>query len=1568
MHVRRRNGHVWINFIALLCLCDGSASQLSYSVPEEVNKGTVVGNIAKDLNLNMPELETRDLRIVSSFSKKYFDVNLLTGNLFVNERIDREELCPLVAKCSVKIQAALKDPMSVHRIEVNILDMNDNSPSFIDSWHVLNISESMSQGERYLLPVAVDADIGNNAVKTYKLSQNEHFSLDVQSGGEHGVSAELVLQKALDREKEPVIKLILTAVDGGKPARSGTLQLTVNVIDANDNTPVFSKSLYKARITENATPGTFVIKLNATDLDEGSNGKIVYSFIKRGNIDPSNIYNLNSETGEITVRGHLDYEETAAYEVRVQAMDHGPFPRSAHAKLLIEIIDVNDNPPEIAVTSLMTPVSEGAELGTVVAFITVNDEDGGNNGVTKCSLVGSVPFKLTPNYKNDYSIVVDGPLDREQVSLYNVTITAIDEGSPPLSSFSVINVHVADVNDNPPQFMEPVIHAFVKENSPVGSLLHTIKAFDSDQDTNAKITYKLLHSSPKTVPISSVLNINSETGDIVSLQSFNYEELKTFQFKVQATDSAWICLAAVVLGCSLEAVFGQLSYSVSEEVNLGTVVGNIAKDLNVNVQDLESRMFQRSAWMYFMCLILDYCWNDAAGQLTYSVSEEVNRGTFVGNIAKDLQINIQDLEPRMFRIVAGSKRKYFEVNTKTGILYVSERIDREELCAKAMKCTVNVEAVISEPLKLYRIEINILDVNDNFPYFNAKSQSIDIAESTLPGIKFPLLQAYDADVGKNAINTYKLSLNEHFSLAISKSGESISTELVLQKALDREKEPLIRLTLTALDDGSPPKSGTSEIIINVLDNNDNTPVFAKSLYKTRVFENVPIGTTLLTLNATDADEGTNKEITYTLSTKEQDHILEIFKLDPNTGILTVKGNVDFEEYPAFEIRAQASDNGQPPMSAHCKVLLEVVDLNDNSPQITVTSLLNTVKENAKIGTAIALVSVLDKDGGKNGEVQCAVNDNIPFKLESNYKNYYSLVVDGPLDRESMPSHNVTITATDGGNPSLSSTTIISIDISDINDNAPQFSSPNINVYVRENTQVGVLKTVSANDEDTGENSKVSYSFLSSNKDSLRISTMVNINSETGDIVSLQSFNYEELKTFQFKVQATDSAVFGQLSYTVSEEVNLGTVVGNVAKDLNLNVQDLESRMFKVIAGSKRKYFEVNLKTGLFYVNERIDREELCGNDPKCALTVEAVINNPLKLYHIEITIADVNDNSPLFLSKLQVLNITENTATGTKFPLHPAHDADVGKNTVNLYKLSQNEYFSLETNKGEIITPELVLQKLLDREKKAVIMLTLTAIDGGTPAKTGTMTIIVNVLDINDNAPVFNQTLYKTRVYENAKVGTSIITLHADDLDEGKHGEIIYSFSEVGRGKQTDIFEIDKITGTVTNIKNIDFEEKNAYEIRVQASDGALFPMTSHAKLLIEVLDVNDNAPEITVTSLLSTVKEDASTGTAIALVSVFDKDGGKNGMVSCKISNDVPFKLETNYKKYYSLVVDGPLDRESEPQYNIIVLLTFCSGTVSGQLSYAVTEEVNPGTSIGNIAKDLNINFQDLESREFKI
>ncbi|XP_078810329.1 protocadherin alpha-8 isoform X32 [Oryzias latipes] len=520
--------------LPLFHLWSAAATRIVYSVTEELSLGTTVGNLAKDLHLNVQELEDRGFQISGAY-KEYFEVDLKTGALLVKGRIDREELCSRKVKCSLEVEAIVNSPLNLYRFEIKILDVNDNAPFFRIPGIALNVSESAVPGEKFALPKAFDADVGAFSVKGYKLSANEYFSMDAQNNGDPTESAEMELRKALDREKQAVIKLTLTATDGGKPPKSGTLLITVNVQDVNDNIPVFDKALYKATVLENAAPGTSVISVHARDLDEGPNGEIQYSFINQDNDNTVDKFSINVLTGEISVNGELDHEKNNAVEIRVQAKDSGVSPRTSHCKVLIEIKDVNDNPPEISVTSVVNTMKEDAPPDTMVGLITVKDYDAEENGDVDVNILDSVTFKIKNTYKNHYSLLVNGPLDREVASEYKIRITAADKGQPPLSTTAIVTVHVSDVNDNAPRFKEPEINIFVKENGPTGDVIFTLTADDPDIGENAKV--KFLANDQKDKLLSSVITVNSDTGDIVALQSFDYEKLKTFQFKVQATDS-----------------------------------------------------------------------------------------------------------------------------------------------------------------------------------------------------------------------------------------------------------------------------------------------------------------------------------------------------------------------------------------------------------------------------------------------------------------------------------------------------------------------------------------------------------------------------------------------------------------------------------------------------------------------------------------------------------------------------------------------------------------------------------------------------------------------------------------------------------------------------------------------------------------------------------------------------------------------------------------------------------------------------------------------------------------------
>ncbi|KAL2094503.1 hypothetical protein ACEWY4_009222 [Coilia grayii] len=531
--------------VLFLALWDVSSGQIVYSIAEEVSKKTVIGNIAKDLNINAQELESRMFQIVSGPNKKHFQLNVKTGELVTDDRIDRDEICGRNTKCSLEIEVVAQNPHSLYRIRVNVLDVNDNSPTFPVTSLSLNITEFANPGERFNLPTAEDSDTGSNSLKSYRLNPNDYFSLDTQSDGQQGLSAELVLQKALDREKQAVINLVLTAIDGAKPPKSGSLSIKIDVLDINDNYPVFSKTLYKVQVPENVAVGTNIVSVTATDADTGDNSEIQFSFVGHGNSKMYDLFFINTDSGEISMHGSLDFEENPAIELRVQATDKGSPPRTTQCKVLVEVIDVNDNAPEITVTPLLQMVKEDTKPGTAVALVKVSDKDGGKNGEIKSIIKDKGPFKLETNYENYYSLVVDGILDREKYSHYNVTVVATDGGSPPLASTSDFTVYVSDVNDNAPRFPEPQIPVYIKENIPVGSLITTVTAYDPDLNENAKLSYSVVDSK-SNIPISSFISLNSDSGEIFTMQSFNYEEMKKFTFQVQATDSGVPALSSNV--------------------------------------------------------------------------------------------------------------------------------------------------------------------------------------------------------------------------------------------------------------------------------------------------------------------------------------------------------------------------------------------------------------------------------------------------------------------------------------------------------------------------------------------------------------------------------------------------------------------------------------------------------------------------------------------------------------------------------------------------------------------------------------------------------------------------------------------------------------------------------------------------------------------------------------------------------------------------------------------------------------------------------------------------------------
>ncbi|XP_064017507.1 protocadherin gamma-A10-like isoform X5 [Pogoniulus pusillus] len=527
----------------LLSAWEAVCGQLRFSVPEEMPKGSFVGDVAKDLGLQMTTFSDSGIRLVSGGRTQYFSLHRKTGHLVTAERIDREHQCRLVEKCVLRCELIVEGEMKVYEIEVEIMDINDNSPTFREAEKELRVSEGTAPGSRLPLPEAHDSDAGSNSLISYELSGDEHFSLVVQAGPSGDRRPELVLTKALDREETAFYELVLRARDSGEPSRTGTARIGVVVLDANDNSPVFSQSEYTVRVPEDVPVGSALLTVTATDPDEGMNGHVKYIFNKISERALEH-FQLDSETGEIFLKDKLDFEEVSSHEFEVQAHDGGGLFDTT--QVVITLTDVNDNVPEISVRSALNEVSEDAPSGTVVALLHVQDRDSGANGQVRCSLDAGVPFQLETSRGSYYSVVTTRQLDREEVSEYNVTVRAADGGSPLLWSSTVLTLRVLDVNDNAPVFSEASYSARLAENNAAGALVLTVRARDADWGQNARVRYRLGEGRVRDVPLSSYVSVQAETGALYALRSFDYEEVREVGLWVVAEDGGSPALSSNV--------------------------------------------------------------------------------------------------------------------------------------------------------------------------------------------------------------------------------------------------------------------------------------------------------------------------------------------------------------------------------------------------------------------------------------------------------------------------------------------------------------------------------------------------------------------------------------------------------------------------------------------------------------------------------------------------------------------------------------------------------------------------------------------------------------------------------------------------------------------------------------------------------------------------------------------------------------------------------------------------------------------------------------------------------------
>uniref|UniRef100_A0A8D8W2C8 Protocadherin-16 n=1 Tax=Cacopsylla melanoneura TaxID=428564 RepID=A0A8D8W2C8_9HEMI len=1408
------------------------------------------------------------------------------------------------------------------RVVVRVIDENDNAPTFPSSFMSIEFPENTPRDVKRTLNAAKDLDLGIYNTQRYNIvsgNTNSAFRLSSHREKDGVLYLDLQINGVLDRETIPEYSLVIEALDGGTPPLRGSMTVNVTIQDVNDNQPIFNQSRYFASVPENATIGTSIFQVFATDADAGANGEVEYS-INRRQSDKDGHFNIDPKTGLIFVNKALDFETKEVHELVVVARDKGLQPLETTAFVSIKVTDVNDNQPTINVIFLSddaTPkISEIAQPGEFVARISVNDPDSKTeySNVNVTLEGGEGHFGLATQDNIIYLVIVSLPIDREQKPNYTLSVIATDTGSPPLHASKTFELKVTDVNDNAPEFEQSTYYANVLEVAEPGTSVFQISAFDRDEGINSVISYSLRENADNH---PSWFQIDSKSGLITMKSNVDCETDPVPKLTVIATDNGVPALSSSA-----------------------TVLVTI-HDVNDN-----EPIFDQSFY-------------------NVTIPENKPKGSCI------LKVSASDPDCGVNAMVnytlgdSGLRTNHFYMKSVSGEICISQDLDYESRSSFEFPVVATDRGGLSTTVM---VRIQVTDVNDNEPIFNPVEYNVSLRDDIQTTTPFAVVLATDRDSDRFGTISYKIVSGKDANLfRIDRS----TGELFVTRGNFLTRSSSYHINVSAMDGGGNKCSQDAQVTINMINSHMPIPLFQQSTYSFVVPEDVFKNSVVGIIKAVTSDNDRSSSIRYTIHSGDPEGL---FTLDSSTGSIRTAATLDHETTRVLLLSVQASSRS-PPLYSYAQVKITIEDRNDNAPEFESSTIRLSVPESAALGIPLYTVAAKDKDIGNNGKVSYHLvsgnfGDSRLFAVDQS-SGHLTLVKH--LDYETSQRHTIVVSAADQGDPPMSSNLTVLLEVQDVNDNPPVFERSEYFVSVSEALPAkSQIVQVTAVDLDTGNNARITYKLM---KDDKLVEDTFHMMPNTGWLSLKQPMDRETRDKFLLKVAACDngspvSTAFATVTITVldandndpkfskpeyefSIEENMvrGTVVGSV-KATDLDLAGNAAIRYSLIPSNSS--FQINPFSGEISTREPLDREARSSHE----LVAEARDQgSPARSSRVavKVSVTDVNDNAPELVDPQEdVISVREEQPAGTEVVRARAVDKDEGSNATISYSILKGRdtdgygVFTIDPISGVIRT-----KTVLDHEERSIYRIAVAATDNGFPSRQTVRLLRVEVLDLNDNRPTFTSSSLLFRIKEDVPIGFTVgNVVSTDATGRAGGGHVMYSLSLLSPTDQSEAFDIDKSSGSLVVARQLDREKCSEYKLEVRALDTSTSsnPQSSAVAIKIEIVDVNDNAPRWDENPLTLSIDEDTLVGSSLWNLTARDADDGSNGELRYSLVRQYPEGTHFSVDHLTgTLTLLQPLDYETVTSYVLVVKVTDQASNVTERLSSTVTVKV--------LVKDVNDN-----------